>query len=82
MKNHELNGRGNEPKLTQVKEKVKPFEGNYASVYSDYVEHRITDNSPNFKGKCVVTPQQKDEFLSNSVQRIMNNPEMARQIFN
>jgi hypothetical protein len=82
MKSHDLGDRGKEPKLTQVKERVKPFEGNYNSVYSDYVEHNLKDNSPNYKGKCTVSPQQKEDFLTNSIQRIMTNPEMARQIFN
>ena len=36
MQSHEFTGEGKEPKLSKVKESVKPFEGNYASVYQDY----------------------------------------------
>lgn len=81
MKNHELAGRGKEPKLYQVKERVKPFEGNYNSVYSDYVEHRI-DAEGRKKVCCTVTPQQREEYVVDSVQRIMSDPEMASKVFN
>jgi hypothetical protein len=80
MKNHELASRGGEPKLTQIKEKVKPFEGNYNSVYQDYTEHKIDPQSRK-KGGCTVTLQQKEEYVMDSVQRIMENPEMARKVF-
>lgn len=81
MKNHELAGRGKEPKLSQVKERVKPFEGNYNTIYHDYVEHRI-DEQARKKPECTVTLQQREQFVKDSVERIMDNPDMARRVFN
>lgn len=82
MKNHQIAGRGKEPKLTQVKEKVKPFEGNYTSVYNDLGQFPIETANVNQRVCCRVTPQEKENMIVDSVQRILDDPKMSRQVFN
>lgn len=81
MKNHELAGRGKEPKLSQVKEKVKPFEGNYTTVYGDLGQGQGGPTNANSRVCCTVTPQEKENMIVDSVNRIMQEPKMAKQIF-
>lgn len=82
MKNHELAGRGKEPKLSQIKEKVKPFEGNYSSVYQDYGSEPRGDGKGNSRACCTVTPQEREAMVIDSVERIMQDPKLAKQVFN
>lgn len=81
MIRHNLEGRGQEPKLNQVKERVKPFEGNYQSVYQDYVEHKIGESLANTRECCTVTRPEKEEMIVISAKRILDEPEMAKQVF-
>ena len=81
MKRHQTVGKGGDPKLSQVKERVKPFEGNYSSVYQDYGQTGGQENV-NQRACCVVTPQEREAMVVDSVQRIMQDPKMARQVFN
>lgn len=82
MVKHLLPKKGEEPKLIQNKPKITPFEGNYQSVYQDYVNH-----PPNHKGKatrdcCHVTRPEMEEMVRSSAQRlIQEEPDMARQVF-
>ncbi len=83
MIRHANAGKTKEPKLQQVKERVPPFEGNYASVYQDYVDHKIGTTKPiNTRDCCIVTPQEKEEMVLMSAKRILEQPEMAKQVFN
>ncbi len=81
MRNHDLAGRGGEPKLKLIKERVKPFEGNYSSVYQDYGQGG-SPNNVNQRACCVVTTQERESMVLDSVQRIMQDPVMAKQVFN
>lgn len=82
MRRHEIAGRGKEPKLTQVKEKVKPFEGNYTTVYNDLGQITGGQNNSNQRVCCTVSPLEKEAMIFDSVQRILDDPKMARQVFN
>ena len=81
MKNHNVGGRGKEPKLSQIKERVKPFEGKYSSVYQDYGSQTYIEDQHK-RACCTVTPQEREDMVVDSVQRIMNDPKMAKQVFN
>ena len=82
MQPHDRSNQAKEPKLKLVKERVKPFEGNYTSVYQDYVEHKIGENLMNKKECCYVSPQEKEEMIMESAKRIMEDPIMSKQVFN
>lgn len=79
---HDLHGKNKEPKLTQIKERVKPFEGNYSSVYQDYVAHRLHPQEKN-REHCRVSQAEKEEMIVSTAKRILDeDPAMAREVFN
>lgn len=82
MRNHQLVGRGKEPKLSQIKERVKPFDGNYSTVYQDLGQTAGDSHQVKQRACCTVAPFEKDSMLVDSVQRILQDPKMARQVFN
>lgn len=82
MISHDLHARTKEPKLTTVKERVKPFEGNYSSVYQDYVPHRLAPQEKHHE-HCRVTEAEKADMIVSTAKRILDeDPAMARAVFN
>jgi len=82
MTSHDLHGKNKEPKLSLIKERVKPFEGNYSSVYQDYVPHTIHKGEKH-REHCKVTEAEKADMIVSTAKRILDeDPSMARQVFN
>lgn len=80
MKKHELSGKGNEPKLNLSKEKVRPFDGNYQTIYQDYVEHKLGDGEQE-RNCCFVTRPEKEQMLLLSARNLLKEPEFAKKVY-
>jgi hypothetical protein len=83
MTSHDLHGKNKEPKLSLIKEKVKPFEGNYSSVYQDFVPHSVRRAEKKHNEQCRVSEAEKADMIVSTAKRILDeDPAMARQVFN
>ena len=71
-----------EPKLKPCNDKISAFEGNYQSIYQDYVPHEATEVQHRKRVCCKVSGGEKEDMLVRSTNRILENPQLSQEVFN
>jgi hypothetical protein len=82
MKAHDPKAMLREPKYKAEKEAVGPFEGNYQSVYQDFVDHRIGDKKL-FESQALRESalKEKEALIVIASRRVMEDPVLGPKVF-
>lgn len=81
MISHGTAGKQREPKLKLQKESVKPFHGNYDSVYQDYVDHKLGEKKQIESQLMRSTiPKEKEPLIVIASRRVLQDPVLGPQV--